>query len=171
MVRSITIGILAGAASVSSSAQTAAPNAAPCGGAEYRQLDFWIGEWTVSDTAKGSHVGTSRIEPVMGGCSIKESYSAPDAPGGAYAGTSYSSFDRNDGKWHQFYVDVNGNANWFVGGLHGTDVVLIATVRGGALQRMTYRRHADGSVEQIGVISTDNGRSWQPGYDYTYRKK
>lgn len=151
-------------------AVTAAASPA-CATAEYRQLDFWVGEWSVSDTAKGHAVGSSRIEPVMGGCAIRESYDAPDAPGGAYAGTSYSGFDRKDGKWHQLYVDVNGNVTWYSGGREGPDMVLDAAGKAGALLRMTYRPAADGSVRQIGMISKDGGKSWQPGYDYTYRRK
>lgn len=140
-----------------------------CRSVEYRQLDFWIGEWVVFDTAKGTRVASSRIEPIMAGCAIRERYEAPEAPGGPYRGTSYSAFDRKDRKWHQLYVDVNGNVTWFGGTMQGRDMVLEATVRGGALQRMTYRPLPDGSVEQIGVISTDGGHSWSPGYDLTYR--
>lgn len=153
------------------SAIAAAAVSPACAAADYRQLDFWIGEWTVTDTAKGYQVGTSRIEPVMNGCAIKESYDAPEAPGGAYAGTSYSGFDRKDGKWHQLYVDVNGNVTWYTGERAGADMVLNAEVKTGTLQRMTYRPHADGSVQQIGLMSKDGGKSWQPGYDYTYRRK
>ena len=108
------------------------PKRPDCSAAERRQLDFWIGAWSVTDTAKGYPVGTSRIEPVMNGCAIKESYDAPQAPGAPYSGTSYTAFDRNDGKWHQFYVDVNGNATWYSGGRQGDDMVLIAAGRSGA---------------------------------------
>ncbi|HEX4736108.1 MAG TPA: hypothetical protein VH331_00950 [Allosphingosinicella sp.] len=145
--------------------------AAPCAGPEFRQLDFWVGEWNVVDTAKGTPVGTSRIERVMNGCSIRESYDAPEAPGGPYSGASYSGYDRKDGRWRQMYVDVNGNVSLYSGGLDGADMVMVAPARGGALLRMTYRSHPDGSVQQIGVISKDGGKSWSPGYDYTYRRK
>jgi len=144
---------------------------APCAAAEKHQLDFWIGEWNVFDTAKRYQVGTSRIEPIMNGCAIKETYDSPKAPGGAYAGTSYSGYARGDGKWHQMYVDVNGNVTWYTGGLEGRDMVLAAPGRSGALQRMTYRPLGDGAVEQIGVVSTDGGKTWHAGYDYTYRRK
>ncbi len=145
--------------------------AALCAGPEFRQLDFWVGRWNVFDTAKGDAVGTSRIERIMNGCSIRESFDAPRAPGGPYSGTSYSGYDRKDGRWRQMYVDVNGNVSLFTGGLEGPDMVMVAPARGGALQRMTYRLHADGSVQQIGVISRDGGKSWSPGYDYTYRRE
>jgi len=146
------------------------PGPPACAASQYRQLDFWVGDWDVFDTARGFKAGTSRIEKVMNGCSIKESYDAPNAPSGPYAGTSYSSYDAKDGKWRQFYVDVKGNASLYVGGMEGADMVLVAPVRSG-VQRMTYRPHPDGSVEQIGLISTDRGKSWGPAYDLIYRRK
>lgn len=48
-------------------------------------------------------------------------------------------------------------------------MVLSAQARNGALQRMTYHPLPGGAVEQIGVISTDGGKSWRPAYDLTYR--
>ena len=96
-----------------------AATSAACAAPERRQLDFWLGEWVVTDTAKKYEVGSSRIERIVNGCAIKESYDAPKAPGGAYSGTSYSGFDPKDAKWHQMYVDVNGNVTWYSGGLEG----------------------------------------------------
>jgi hypothetical protein len=174
IAKSARIGVAAGllGAGQFAAAQTAPPPKRPnCSAPEHHQLDFWVGAWSVTDTVKGYPVGSSRIEPVMNGCAIRESYDAPAAPGGAYSGTSYSGFDRKDGKWHQFYVDTNGNATWYSGELEGPDMVLVAPGRSGALQRMTYHPLAGGAVEQIGVISTDSGKTWQPGYDYTYRPK
>jgi translation elongation factor P/translation initiation factor 5A len=43
--------------------------------------------------------------------------------------------------------------------------------RGSALLRMVYKPLADGSVRQIGTVSNDQGKTWQPEYDYTYRRK
>jgi hypothetical protein len=172
MFRSVTNMLATAALAAPAAGQTPAPaKQVPCASTEYRQLDFWAGEWNVFDTVKGYPVGTSRIEPIMDRCSIKESYDAPKAPGGPYAGTSYSGYDRKDGKWHQLYVDVNGNVTSYTGELDGRDMVLIAPGKSDALQRMTYRPLSDGSVEQIGVISADGGKNWQAGYDYTYRRK
>ena len=141
-----------------------------CRGSEHQQLDFWIGEWTVFNTADNVEYASSRIVPVMGGCGIQENYASPAAPGGAYYGTSYSGFDRKDGRWHQMYVDVNGNVTWYSGGLNGKDMELTAPGKQGAIQKMVYKPLPDGSVEQVGTVSTDGGKSWQPGYDYTYRR-
>ncbi|MDB5692939.1 MAG: hypothetical protein JWO81_2002 [Alphaproteobacteria bacterium] len=174
MIKTIFLGLLASGITASAPPTATAP-APPqqrpnCSAPEYRQLDFWAGEWKVFDTAKGYRVGTSRIERIEGLCAIRESYDAPGAPGGPYSGTSYSGYDRKDGKWHQMYVDGDGSVSWYSGGLEGADMVLDAPARGGALQRMTYRPHADGSVQQIGLVSADGGKTWAPGYDLTYRK-
>jgi hypothetical protein len=35
---------------------------------------------------------------------------------------------------------------------------------------MTYSAQPDGSVRQLGESSDDAGRSWQPSFDFIYRK-
>ena len=143
----------------------------PCSAPQQRQLDFWIGEWDVFNTADNVRYATSQIDRIVGGCGIRERYEAPAAPGGAYSGTSYSAWDRKDGKWHQMYVDTNGNVTWYSGGLVGAEMVLSAEGRDSSLLRMVYRPEADGSVRQVGTRSTDGGKNWKTGYDYTYRRK
>ena len=160
-------------AAASAHAQTpAAPTPRPdCKAAEHHQLDFWVGEWRVFRAADGAEVASSSIQSVASGCAVSENYNAPLAPGGAYQGLSYSSFDRGAGKWRQFYVDVSGAAAWFTGGLEGPNMVLYAPGPNGNQQRMTYRPNADGSVSQIGAVSSDGGQTWTPTYDYVYRRK
>ncbi len=155
------------------SAQTApAPPPRPidCKAAEHRQLDFWVGEWRVFRTADQIEIASSRIEKILGGCAIKESYDSPGAPGGPYAGTSYSAWDFKDRRWRQMYVDTRSSVTLYTGGLDGADMVMTAPGAAG-LQRMAYRPQPDGSVRQIGEVSTDEGKTWKPGYDYTYRRR
>jgi hypothetical protein len=149
------------------------PSRPDCSAAEFRQLNFWIGEWDVLDPAHSGErvIATSRIVPVVNGCAIQENYDAPSAPGGAYRGTSYSMFDRNERQWHQMYVDVNGTLSWYSGGLEDGGMVMTAPGRNGAILRMAYRPHADGTVEQVGTVSSDGGRTWRPGYSYLYRRR
>jgi hypothetical protein len=174
----IAISALSLAAACASAASTASPTAAAaassakCSEPERRQLDFWVGDWDVFNTADGVQYATSKIESINGGCGVSEAYSSPKAPGGAYYGKSYSSFDRNDGKWHQFYVDSKGNATWYTGGLEADGALtMTAPGKSGSTQKMSYVPQADGSVRQIGAFSTDGGKTWNAGYDYTYRKR
>lgn len=173
-IRILTIMLLTGGAAAGANraahAQSAAPAKPNCSGAEHHQLDFWVGQWTVVNTADNVEYATSRIVPVMDGCGIQENYASPKAPGGPYFGTSYSGFDRKDSQWHQMYVDVNGNVTWYSGGLRGKDMELTAPGKQGSIQKMVYKPLPGGSVEQVGTVSPDGGKTWQPGYDYTYRK-
>ena len=152
-------------------AQASTTAAKPCGGPEYRQMDFWVGEWKVSQASDDSPVGSSKIEIVMEDCGIKESFDAPQKGAADYIGTSYSSWDRKDGKWHQLYIDNSGSVGLYTGGPDGNDMTFTCPAKGGATQKMVYRRQADGSVRQIGTLSTDGGKTWQAGYDYVYRRK
>src|SRR5689334_20132368 len=52
-----------------------APSARPCGAAEYRQFDFWIGEWDVFDR-DGSKAGHNRVESIEGGCGVQENWTS-----------------------------------------------------------------------------------------------
>jgi len=42
----------------------------PCSGAEYRQFDFWIGDWEVQ-LPDGKPAGTNRISRILDGCVIQ----------------------------------------------------------------------------------------------------
>lgn len=132
---------------------------------------FWVGSWDVFNTADGVRYASSTVESIVGGCAISEFYDSPNAPSGAYSGKSYSSFDPKDGLWHQFYVDVNGNPTWYWGGLDEGGALTMTSQGQNARQKMSYAPLADGSVRQIGRISTDDGKTWSVGYDYTYRRR
>ncbi|HET9353099.1 MAG TPA: hypothetical protein VFO32_03805, partial [Sphingomicrobium sp.] len=41
-----------------------------CTGPEHRQFDFWVGEWTVTQTGKPDVVASSLIEKLYGGCAV-----------------------------------------------------------------------------------------------------
>jgi hypothetical protein len=155
----------------------AAPPPAPpkidCADADHRALDFWIGDWRVIDTASGQEVAESRIEHGPGDCSISETYHQSVGPGGQtidYRGRSFSAFNTADRHWKQFYVDTNGAAYAFVGGSEGSAMVMTA-LAGEVGSRMRIAPQPDGSVRQQGWATRDTGKSWQPGYDYTYRRR
>jgi len=169
-IRALLLASVALFAAGSASGQSPpAPKVPDCTASEYRQLDFWLGDWTVIDTTSSVVFGSSHIEAAAGRCTIREQYSSPRAPGGAYEGTSYSSFARTDRRWHQFYVDSRGTVNAYVGGSDGGAVVLLTKTPAGKTLRMTYRSMVDGTVRQIGETSID-GDAWTPVYDYTYRR-
>jgi hypothetical protein len=156
---------------LSSSATLAATPPPPaCAIEANRQFDFWVGNWDVYPKANPAKlVAHSRIENLYTGCAIRENW----MPLSGGAGGSLSTYVPATGKWRQFWVDASGAAVDFEGGWNGKAMVLegVWPQPGKPTQRtrMTYTRHADGSVEQLGETSDDNGQSWQPGFDFLYR--
>ena len=152
-----TIIILAAAAA----AQSPSP-AAPCADTEHHQFDFWAGRWDVYNRA-GKLVAHSLIEPVYG-CGIRENWMPlNDQPGG-----SLSIYVPEEKHWEQFWIDSSGSRAVFNGGWNGSAMV-IQGKWGGPIVRMSYSKNADGSVRQFGEQSTDDGKSWKPAFDFTYR--
>ncbi|RPI88510.1 MAG: hypothetical protein EHM40_22295, partial [Chloroflexi bacterium] len=65
------------------------------------QFDFWLGEWDGTWGEDGK--GTNRIERILGGKIIQESFRAPDLQG-----MSVSAYDPERKLWCQTWVDNNG---------------------------------------------------------------
>lgn len=142
-----------------------------CTAPEHRQFDFWIGNWDVRTTGRLEEMrGGSLIESINFGCGIRETWS----PFTSIQGASLSTYDKNDKAWHQTYIDALGSRIEFKGGIENGKMVLVGTWRGlGAesrdgLMRMSWDRLDEGWVRQVGEISYDQGKTWQPSFDFTY---
>ncbi len=135
---------------------------------EFRQFDFWIGEW-LPKNAQGVTVGTSSIQLILSSCIIFENWETPVS-----AGKSFNVFDVRDGKWHQTWVDNKGLMTHYVGGLVDGKMVLDSeSVRNGAKTtgRMTFSKLDNGDVRQHGESSTDGGKTWTTTFDFIYVRK
>lgn len=135
---------------------------------EFRQFDFWIGEW-LPKNAQGVTVGTSSIQLILGSCIIFENWSTPVSNG-----KSFNLFDTRDGKWHQTWVDDKGLITHYVGGLVDGKMVLVAdTMANGrkTLAKMTFSKLENGDVRQHGENLTDDGKTWTTTFDFTYVRK
>lgn len=136
---------------------------------EYRQFDFWIGEWDVKNQ-QGVPSGSSSIQLILGNCTIFENWSG----GGGSNGKSFNIYDANDKKWHQTYVDDKGTFTHYVGGLVNGEMVLTADrVTGGkkSMAKMTFSKMPNGDVRQYGENSIDEGKTWTTSFDLIYTRK
>ncbi len=141
---------------------------APCSSPEYRQFDFWVGEWEVTNAlsqASGPQAG-SRITLLHDGCAVHEEYENV----GGYEGSSLSYFDGRDGLWHQTWIDNQGTAVLFTGRLEGDSMVL-GSQDGEKLGRMTWTPLPDGRVRQVWERSEDGGTSWTALFDGSYTRR
>ncbi len=163
---------VAGALSGAAQAQTPAPAPKPCAGPEYRQFDFWIGQWDVFG-AKGNKVGENRIEPFGDGCALLENWSGASG----VTGKSLNMYDAADRQWHQYWVDSSGSRLLLDGGLVDGKMVMASSApdpaRPGVTthQRITWTPNADGSVRQLWESSSDSGNSWTTAFDGKYVKR
>ncbi len=92
----------------------------PCSTPEHRQFDFWIGDWEVFNP-QGQRVGSNRIDKVLGGCALHESWRGSTG----HRGSSYNFYDAANGKWHQTWIDVDGAPLYINGGFENGRMRLV----------------------------------------------
>jgi hypothetical protein len=152
------------------SQDASAPAQKPCSAAEHRQFDFWIGEWDVT-TPDGKEAGTNRIESILGGCVLYESWTSAS---GQSQGHSFNVYGP-DGKWHQTWVDNGGLLLELVGGLEGGRMVMSQERTGPdgkpALHEISWTKLETGQVKQHWRVTTDGGESWNDAFVGIYTKK
>jgi hypothetical protein len=143
--------------------QSPLPAASPspaCTASEFRQFDFWLGQWRVINPLNGQQAGTSEISRASSGCSIREQWK--DARG--TTGMSINYYDSSSRKWHQDWVGGDGTILHLQGELAGNAMVLTGeskTTKGVALNRITWTPLDGEKVKQEWAVSSDNGLTWQ----------
>jgi hypothetical protein len=150
--------------------ETGTPAPPPCSGPEYRQFDFWVGEWDVTQP-DGTPAGTNRIEIILGGCVLFESWESATSP---HEGHSFNIYGR-DGKWHQTWVDNGGLLLELVGGLVDGRMVMSQdrtrpdgkTVH----HEVSWEKLETGQVRQHWRASSDGGQTWNDVFVGIYTKK
>ena len=141
----------------------------PCSAAPYRQFDFWLGSWDV--TEKGKVAGTNRIERILGGCALHESWQGA----GGLQGNSINYYDAARGVWHQTWIDAAGNSLVLEGKFENRAMRLEGTRPGSApgttdLHRITWTPLPDRNVRQLWETSSDNGKTWSEAFDGLYTR-
>jgi hypothetical protein len=154
----------------SNRALPAAPGQHPCATAAHRHFDFWVGDWEVLD-ARGQRAGTSRIEKILDGCTLYESWTSV----GPARGHSFSAWDSGDKRWHQTWVDNAGTMLVISGGIVNGEMVMEGERRlpdgTPTTERITWTPNADGSIRQRWESSRDRGMRWTTVFDGVYRRR
>jgi hypothetical protein len=150
-------------------AATAQHPPASCRGTEYRALDFWVGEWDVTN-AKGQPAGTSSIDIVSDGCAIVERFAGP---GRKYVGTGLHYFDAATRTWLQYFADNRPvltimQGETIANGIrYAWEVVDPKGVK--TPKRYDVTAEAD-DVRQHGERSNDGGKTWVTEFDLRYKR-
>jgi hypothetical protein len=149
-------------------AQAPAPTPHPCATAEHRAFDFWQGRWEVRQ--KGEVAGHNHIEPVEGGCGLREVYTGAK---GGYSGQSLSFYDAATERWRQTWVDRTGQVLLLEGGPTPSGAMQLEGTRPGAAgpttHRITFTPSDDGTVRQHWQVRPASGE-WRTVFDGTYHR-
>jgi hypothetical protein len=140
-----------------------------CAGEKSHQFDFWIGEWEVH--AGGKLAGTNSIRPILDGCVLQESWSGAQGS----AGSSFNFYNKQDDRWHQFWVWRNGTTLELSGGFADGKMILEGEENDPdgkpRKNRITWHDKGDGTIRQHWEQSADGGQSWQTVFDGLYKPK
>jgi hypothetical protein len=164
-------------------AATAAPISPQCTGPEYRQLDFWIGDWDTFDqeqspeTAQSAvgqiinpSIARAQIKPIAQGCALHELYEQNDG----LIGDSILSYDAVRKQWQQTWVTNRGALMVLWGKFKNGALVLEGEVHLSdgktVMQRITWKAEGKG-VRESAVMSKDGGKTWTPAFDVLFLKR
>lgn len=149
----------------------------PCSKPEFRQFDFWIGEWEAF-AKNGQKSGDSRISLILDSCVILEEWTSTGAQQGLiFSGKSFNSYNAATKQWQQTWTDNTGNTTEFLRGEASPGKIVyiadkVTGPKGESLKRrLTFTKLDADKVRQFGEISSDGGNSWTTEYDLEYRRK
>lgn len=139
-------------------------------------FDFWLGEWELTWEESDGTVGEghNRIERILGGHVIKESFSAESGGMAGFQGRSWSVFNPRTGTWKQTWVDNNGAYLDFVGEFDGDRRIFrregLAPDGTTIQQRMVFHDITEDALTWDWEVSSDAGESWDLRWRIHYQR-
>ncbi len=147
----------------------AQPTPAGCTLPEYRQFDFWLGDWDAFDVdGPTTVVARIHVERILNGCVLQEDYEGADG----LKGRSFSIYDASRKVWHQSWVTNRGQLLVIEGVSQAGAMVLNGVDRTTDGREKRVRgtwKAVDGGVRETAVTSIDGGKTWHPWFDLLFR--
>ena len=170
MLKISVIVALLGAATHAVAASAPSNPPAGCNVPEYRQLDFWLGDWDTFEPGDSTtSVARAHVDLIAAGCAIHELYEQTDG----LIGDSILSFDPVRKLWQQTWVTNHGSLMVIAGRFKDGVLTLEGTNHysngKSPLQRITWKAEGSG-VRESSVISKDGGKTWEPAFDVLFQK-
>jgi hypothetical protein len=149
-----------------------ADNPGPCATSpESRQLDYWLGDWTISGPG-ASAFATSRVSLALGNCVVVENWDG----GRGDIGENIFGYNPEEKSWKGFFADSRGHVHVFVNGKVASGTAEFTGPSLGpnqetVLNRIRIVRLGPDKVEQTWDKSTDNGATWTSQFRGEYSRK
>jgi hypothetical protein len=157
-------------AATPSPAVTSAPApSAACAGPEYRQFDFWLGEWDLVGV-DGKKSAEDKVVSILGGCAVQENWTGVKSG----QGLSLAAYDPATKHWHQTLMDDSGAVLKLEGDLADGKMILVGQrpsqkEKGVTItHRIAWNLLPDHRVHQFWEASTTGGRTWKPVFEGYY---
>lgn len=165
------VGIYERRASISPTPEAPTTGCQAGGPAEQaRQLDFWLGEWTVS-APNGLALGSSTVTTDLSGCLVEERFRTPNG----YEAVSFAYFDFWEQRWFRTYIDNRGERLELMGALGAGPMVLTGAepgpgASGSVLVRFTLEPAGADTIRQRVEVSRNGGVTWQAAAELVYER-
>jgi hypothetical protein len=150
----------------------AAVGSSPCAAdSSARQLDFWLGDWSVG-TTEAPNTGHSKVSLALDGCLVSETWASD---GTDHKGENVMAYNRDDKTWRGLFIDNRGRVH----ALRGVVTAMAVEFQGPSrdesgkmiLTKVKIVRLSHDHVEQIWQKSSDNGASWTTDVRMQYARK
>lgn len=148
----------------------AAVDSKPCAAdSESRQLDFWLGDWTVTYPGMPGSAA-SKVSLDLDQCLLVESWHGEKG----HNGKNLFAYSADDKSWHGMFVDNQGRVHVFDGKVAQGSAEFTGPSRGpngrAVLNRIKVIRLAADKVVQSWEKSTDNGVTWTMEFHGEYSR-
>jgi hypothetical protein len=135
-----------------------------------RQLDFWLGNWTVTYPG-ASAPSVSKVNLELDKCLLVESWDG----GRGHRGKNMFAYSADDKSWHGMFADNQGRVHIFEGKIASGSAEFYGPSRSPngqeVLNRIKVIRMSPNKVEQTWEKSSDNGATWTADFRGEYSRK
>jgi hypothetical protein len=149
----------------------AAVDSGPCStNSDNRQLDFWLGDWTV--TFPGASVpSASKVYLELDQCLLVESWDG----GKGHTGKNLFAYSSDDKSWHGMFADNQGRVHIFEGKVAPGSAEFLGPSTGpngqAVLNKIKVARASPNEIEQTWEKSSDKGATWTMEFRGEYSRK
>jgi len=166
----ISLFVLLAVSGITGFSQTGS-NACACCGDEYKQFDFWIGDWVVY--SKAEFIGFNKITKIEADCILRENWKSVVS---SHTGSSYNFYNKSDKKWRHIWIGSDGKTLEVKGEFKDKKMLMTGDEyrdeKGNRIiDRVTWTVNPDGTVRQVWDQSKDGGLAYTVLFDALYRKR
>jgi len=138
-------------------------------GSNSRQLDFWLGDWSVAYPGAATP-SASKVSVDLDQCLIVESWTG----GKGHSGKNFFAYSSDDKAWHGMFADNEGRVHIFEGRVAAGTAEFYGPSRSAdgqaVLNRIKIVRMTPAKVEQTWEKSTDQGVTWTTVFSGEYSR-